>query len=270
MNIAFYNGQFLPSKELRLPINIRGFHFGDGVFTTIRVADGIAECLQRHLKRLQEHCQELGIFPPDIREEWIKEIIIRNHAQSGVWRLKIIITGGESPSLDMEPRRHDGIIMMIKEYNTPPETPYRLTFFPQPVHKPTAHIKTLAYLDRLWIKDDAMKRGFHDAITMTSDKILLETSSSNLFWRHENHLFTPSKDLPLLPGISLSVISEAAKVMGMQVHEVHATIDDIPHDSQVYVSNALIGFHPVDAIEERTFKRDTVWERDLIDAKKNP
>ena len=38
--IAFLNGQFMPESQAVVPINDRGFLYGDGLFETTRVVGG--------------------------------------------------------------------------------------------------------------------------------------------------------------------------------------------------------------------------------------
>ena len=94
MNIVFLDGTFHFENEAFIPVNDRGFLFGDGVFTTIRVIEGQPECMEMHLERIQSHCRALNIVPPAIASNLIMELIKQNGAENGQWRLKIIVTGG--------------------------------------------------------------------------------------------------------------------------------------------------------------------------------
>src|SRR4028118_2156887 len=42
MNLVYLNGSYLTLEEARLPITDRGFTYGDGVFTTLKVSEGQA------------------------------------------------------------------------------------------------------------------------------------------------------------------------------------------------------------------------------------
>ncbi|NGX43714.1 MAG: Aminodeoxychorismate lyase [Chlamydiae bacterium] len=263
MGIVFCNGQFVSKSNVTVPFNDRGFLFGDGVFTTLRVCNGTVECLGRHLQRLRDHCRYLNIECPTIDPGWIEELIQRNQAFRDVWRMKIIITGGDSPDLDLGVRKHGQLIISLNPYDSDLPTPCALTTFPSPVMGPMAHVKSLSYLERLWIKDYAVKKKFHDAVTTTAEGVFLEAAFSNIFWRKGDDIFTPGRDLPLLFGISLTVVKEAALALGMKVHEVHATLDDVPQGSQFYLCNAMVGFHPVESIGGVVFCRDEEWEERL-------
>lgn len=259
----FIDGRFVPLDDALICIDSRGFCFGDGVFTSIRVVDGRIECFERHLERLKQNCQSIQLIYPEIKTEWAHEIIKINSAAHGIWRMKIIVASGHMQRLNLSPRSCGNLIISVEPYQQPTDAPYRMGIFPEPVHKPSARIKSLAYLDRLWVKDFAHKQNLDDAVTMTCQGELLEAAFSNLFWINENHFYTPDPSLPLLKGISLSIILEAVSKLGMHIHFVKAKLDDIPESAHVFLSNAMIGFHPVCEIAGRAFERNRQLEQRL-------
>jgi len=227
------------------------------------VSQGKVEHYNLHKERLARHCQALHIVPPEINEEWISELILRNRASNGIWRLKIVITGGGDASLELPKRSHGHLLITLKPYEANPCQASRLTVCPFPIQRPQAGIKTLAYLDRLWVKDHATRNGFNDAIVTTPDGIVLETAFSNIFWRVGNTLFHPDPSLPLLQGISLEVLAKQTKEGGMLVEHAQTTVEELPKDAQIYLSNAMIGFVPVMCIDQCVFDRDRSFEERL-------
>jgi 4-amino-4-deoxychorismate lyase len=268
MGIVFCNGQFLSEGDLKLPFTDRGFLFGDGVFTTLRVADGAIENFDLHVKRLRENCRDLNIEFPVIDPGWLTELVNQNEARQGIWRLKIIITGGDSPDLDLAPRSFGRLIMTLAPFQ-PPSIPYKLTICSSFALRPVSRVKSLSYLDRLWVMNEAKKKGFHDAVTTTSEGFFLEAAFSNLFWRQGEVFYTPDSSLPLLPGVALSVIKRAVESFEMNVCGVRATLEDIPSDSQVFICNSMVKFHPVERIQDKPFPRDVRWEEQLKRALRN-
>lgn len=71
----------------------RGLAYGDALFETMRVASGCVPMWPRHLERLQEGAQRLGIMVPEIAfiEQRIAEIT--THCSAGV--LKLLLTRGD-------------------------------------------------------------------------------------------------------------------------------------------------------------------------------
>ncbi len=85
---VFLNGQICLEQDAKIPINDRGFLFGEGIFTTIRVRQGKCEFLQSHLKRLEEQAKNLNFDISHLQFDWISKIIQYNKAYEGIWRLK--------------------------------------------------------------------------------------------------------------------------------------------------------------------------------------
>lgn len=261
--LASCNGKIVPGESLRVPFTDRGFLFGDGVFTTMRVQEGRVENIERHLSRLKENCLFLNIIPPLINKHWIEELVTENKAFTGTWRLKLIITGGASRGLGFEERKAGDIIITLVQYTEGVQSFYDLTLFPFPISSPTAKIKSLAYLDRLWINDFARRNGTQDALTTMADGTILETAFSNIFWIRGGILHTPSFDLPLLKGTYLSSVLEGVKKLNMPVVEVKEVAENITLDSHVYICNSMKEIQPIDKIDQRVYERNKSLEETI-------
>jgi 4-amino-4-deoxychorismate lyase len=74
-NWVFLNGQFLLENQAYIPITDRGFLYGDGLFTTLRVQEGQIEFWDLHVERLRNQSQQMKIECPLLDVEWIKELI---------------------------------------------------------------------------------------------------------------------------------------------------------------------------------------------------
>lgn len=263
MSIVFFNGTFISEEKAVVSVFDRGFLFGDGVFTTLRVSEGVVENAVFHLNRLKSDAHALHISPPRIKEEWLRELILKNDAFTGTWRLKILITGGDSPQLALTPRPAGNLLMTLQPYQKNAGKSLRLTIYPEPVEHPSARIKSLSYLDRLMIKDYARQREFDDAIALTKEGFLLETSFSNLFWCVGNDFYTPAPELPLLFGVTITVIKEVIQSLGMRLHFVEAALNDIDELSQFFICNSLQGIYPAYAVGDRFFETDSRVEQGL-------
>ena len=77
-----------------------------------------------------------------------------------------------------------------------------------------------AYVSSAFIKTDAVRSGFDEALVLTVDGHLSEGSAENLFMVRDNVLYTPSVTENILEGITRRSIMEVAeKELGMKVVE---------------------------------------------------
>lgn len=256
------DGAYVPEEQATLSVLDRGFLFGDGIFTTARVSEGKLQFFSEHCARLEAQCRAIGIFPPAISIEWIQELIERNQATSGNWRLKIIVTGGKAGDLNLHERKWGSFILMLKPYALS-YSPKRLTLFPDLIQLPYSSLKTLSYLHRLWVQDYAQKRGYEDAIVQSYEGYLLETSFSNLFWYDQKTLFVPDISLSYLKGIILEKILSKSEAGQFKVEFVRSGIEEIPATAAVYTCNSLTPYCPVIEIERRLFKQNSAFEKTL-------
>ena len=62
--LVFLNGKFLPEADAFVPLNDRGLLLGDGLFETLRVANGQPFRCAQHLERLVRGADFLKIKLP--------------------------------------------------------------------------------------------------------------------------------------------------------------------------------------------------------------
>ncbi len=250
---VYLNGHFILEKLATIPLTDRGFLFGDGIFTTIRIHQGKCEFLSRHLHRLQQQAEFLNFHLPSFSLDWIEKFIQLNEAKEGTWRLKVIITVKQ----EGVNRIADQVLATLHPYLGHSSAPSTLCLFPFLIETPLAHVKSLSYLDHLYVKQYAQRQGFEDAITRNSEGFLLETSSSNLFWIDQGKCWVPDPELPYLKGIFLQALIE---YLTLPVQFVKMTMDQLSASASVYTSNVLTHVRPVLSIEHRTFNRSPEWE----------
>ena len=250
---VYIDGQFYLEEEAKISVNDRGFLFGDGAFTTIKVQDGVPEYLDEHLKRLEGHLKELNIENNHIDRSLIFELINKNNALKGCFKLRITITGGISKDMGL-PLRKGSTVLTISPYAPQEKSVFKLALFSIPIAGPHLHLKTLSYLTRLFILQEAKNRGFDDAVAYDESSYLLETAHANLFWIEGDKFYTPSEELACLAGITLNNIIKNVRKHGLEVHYVKATIKDIPKSAHVYCTGSLKGVIPISHIENRVFE----------------
>ena len=90
---AYVNGSMVRYSDAVLPISDRGLKFGDGVYETIRVENGRAYCLHKHIKRLKISL-DLVKINADISKipEICNDLLAKNNIIQGT--LRIMITRG--------------------------------------------------------------------------------------------------------------------------------------------------------------------------------
>lgn len=252
-NWVFLNNRFELEGLATISVADRGFLFGDGIFTTIRVEEGFCEFFSEHLERLASNAQTLQFTLPEIKTEWIEELIHRNNALRGLWRLKILITVSEIDSK----RTPANLLITLHPYICVYKDSLRLTPFPFLVQSPFATIKSLSYLNSLFIRKYALENGYDDAVLLTSKGAILETSSSNIFWIDQETFFFPSSSLYYLKGVFLNAL---LKFIPMPVLESELPFDQISSAACMYTCNAMTHIQRVESIGSKVFRKNLELE----------
>jgi branched-subunit amino acid aminotransferase/4-amino-4-deoxychorismate lyase len=246
---VFLNGNFSLERLTSISITDRGFLFGEGIFTTIRVEQGRCELFLEHMERLHRQAEILNFYLPPLELAWVQELIQHNQAWENIWRLKIIVTVAQGIAM----RTVGNLLATLHPYEDNRFKSSTLCLFPHPLERPLAHVKSLSYLDHLYIRDYAHQLGYDDAITRTSEGILLETGSSNLFWIDQEGCWIPDMQLPYLKGVFLKALLPHVR---LPIHFVRATIDQISADASIYICNAMTHIRPVLSINDKIFPRN--------------
>ena len=99
--------------------------------------------------------------------------------------------------------------------------------------------KVTSYLENVLVHDDALKRGYADALFVGLEGEILEASVSNIFLVLRGKLVTPK--LPgILPGVTRKVILELEKVQERTVK-----VSELRSADEVFLTNALIEVLPI-------------------------
>ena len=80
-------------------------------------------------------------------------------------------------------------------------------------------VKSTSYAVNMAAEAEAKRRGADDAVFVDADGTVLEGPMTNVWWRRERTLFTPSLDLGILAGVTRATVLELAGDAGYDVEE---------------------------------------------------
>lgn len=233
-----------------LPINDRGFQYGDGVWETLAIRNGQVKQLKPHLQRLKKGLDTLGIT--DVDYSCIEAEVLTVAAQKQTGIIKIIITrgsGGRGFAYDhsLSSRR------MISLYEMPV---YPTAYYQQGIRLTACqtrlpHNPALAGFKRLGCVEQVLARAeftsdFQEGVLCDYDDYVIEGTMSNLFLiTEQDTIITPNLKLCGVAGIARSYLLETLKTMGVNVDCINVLEDDIKNAKGVFMSNSIIRLWPV-------------------------
>lgn len=231
----------------------RGLAYGDGVFETLRVRDGIVLLWQYHRERLVSGCQRLSI-PLDVSlvELWVNELLTA-HNQDGRLNatLKIIVTrgaGGRGYGIDTD--MSPTVVCQLHPALALSDIPAVLYLCQQPLARTPmlAGLKHLNRLENVLLKAECQQAGFDDGL-VTDGQFIIETVSSNVFFERDGELYTPELNECGVAGVMRRfILEELAPESGIKVHVEPINKDQLHSFSSAFCCNSLRGIVVVEKV----------------------
>ncbi len=252
------NGQ----PHTHLPAADRAFQYGDGVFTTIRVKEGMPEFWPLHKQRLQQGLERLGM----VFSQWQQvSQSVHDLASTHVGAVvKVLISRGEGGRGYLPPQQMQAN-WIVSQHPLPEHyADWRLQGISlgqseiQLARQPLlAGIKHLNRLEQVLIRQHVHQQGWDDALVCDTDNMLVETSVANLFWQLGHCWYTPDLQFAGVEGVIRRLLIDHLQHKGHQVHQVRATSQVLMQASSVLICNSLMGIVPVRQIGEQVYPMDT-------------
>jgi 4-amino-4-deoxychorismate lyase len=237
-----------------LPADDEALLRGRAVFETLRVYGGRPFRIGGHLERMQASAARLDIPWPGGLEELAGEALDAAGEPDAVLRLYLSPgreRSGKPFALalvsslpdDLEERRARGIAL-ISLLGVRAEAPWLL-----------GGVKSTSYAVNMAAEAEARRRGADDALFVRDDRVALEGPVTNVWWRRDGVLYTPSLDLGILAGVTRAVLIEAAPGAGYELEEGHYPLDELLAAEEVFTSSSVREVMPVVAVDGTTFER---------------
>jgi 4-amino-4-deoxychorismate lyase len=244
----------------------RGLLYGDGVFETIAVEDGRPRFWLRHLARLNSGCERLGIPQPQGRRLLEESLAVISGVDRGV--LKILVTRGCTgrgyrPPSDAIPTRIIQLHPWPDDTGSHSGSGVRVRLCRQRLgHNPAlAGIKHLNRLEQVLARGEWDDPGIHEGLLLDGDDRLVEGTMSNLFLIRNRVLLTPDLSRCGVAGILRTVVMELAARVPLPLQVRALGLDDLREADEVFLTNSLIGIWPVNAVDDRPYRRGALTRR---------
>ncbi|HJQ42933.1 MAG TPA: aminotransferase class IV [Jatrophihabitantaceae bacterium] len=242
------------------------FTRGDGCFEGLRVrtgADGTSSIdkLEKHLARMANSADALELaFDVGAWHEFVLDAIAQWH-EPGEWGLKLVlgrgIGAGAAPTqllmladipADYPRQRREGLRVVSLSRGTTAEAfadaPWLL-----------GGVKTLSYAVNMAAQREAVRRGYDDAIFVSTEGTVLESTVSSVVWSTGRILHTtPTGTSGILPGTTQELLFERASDAGWTCEVTPAALDDLHAADVLWLIGSVRG--PVDVVQLDDAKRE--------------
>jgi 4-amino-4-deoxychorismate lyase len=115
--------------------------------------------------------------------------------------------------------------------------------------------KSTSYAVNMAAEAEARRRGADDALFADGEGIVLEGPVTNVWWREENALVTPSLDLGILAGETRATLIALAGRLGYSVLEGAFPLERLLAADEVFTSSSVREVLPVISVDGAEFHR---------------
>ncbi|MDY7010260.1 MAG: aminotransferase class IV [Planctomycetota bacterium] len=244
---VYLNGRIVPEPEASLSVFDTGFLHGASVFTTLRSHNGAAFRLDRHIGRLLEMAEQIGISHDATAEGLtaaVADVLKANDIAEG--RIRITISPGP---VGMD---RPTVVVTASALEAYPQWWYTkgigaiVSGVRQFTGDPTSGLKTGCYLPRVLARQAAATAGAEEAIWFTETGHLAEACFCNVFIVRNGEVSTPPLETPVLPGVVRQAVIELCEKLNIPCHiDKPITGEDVSAADEIFLSSSTAGIRPV-------------------------
>lgn len=256
--LAYLNGQFLPRAAAAVPVEDRGFVFGDGVYEVWRVVGGRLFETERHLARLSSGLRELRIPAPDLVDRdrltaIADRLLTDDGLLDGEATFYVEVTRGVAPRTHSFPTGRISPTVFAMANGLKPADELRragATCITAPdIRWLRCDIKTIQLLPNVLGKQAAAEAGALDVL-FVRDEVITETSHANVLAVIDGVIRTHPTNNLILPGITRAVVLEMAHDLGIRVAEESFAPSDLPRASEVFLAGTTTDVMPIIRVDD--------------------
>lgn len=250
---VWLNDGLIPISQARVPVNDRGFLYGDGLFETLRADDERVHLLTEHLERLEASARVFRLpFPANIPwQERLVQLLTANGLSRGPARVKILLTRGVAPGLGLPEECRPTLVIYAEAYTPPSPEAYAagwpVVVFPEGRSTFVGRHKSLNYLFYLAARQFALDRGAKEALILEADGLVSEGAATSLIYLHQGHYYLPAS-ASALPGVTVTVLGRGLAARGLSLKARRTTVAQLKEARGLWLANSLMGLMPVAAV----------------------
>ncbi len=247
-----YNGEIRDTSERFLSPGQTGLVNGWGVFSTLRIYDGVPFAWERHWPRMRHDATRMRVPMPANADEvaaQMQRLIEANGALNAVLRLMVVRNRGgmfEGPAVTKD------FDLIGFTTDVPPwGTSMKLGVVPNGRHAASefAGAKILSWSENLTRYERAREQGLDEVVLLNERGEVCECTSANLFAVHGGRVLTPPLSSGCLPGVTRAVLLEEIHLSGLTVQERVLLPADLESADEVFLASTTRELLPVVSIE---------------------
>ena len=264
--IAYFNGNYVPEREVVIPFRDRGFKYGDAAFDMTRTFEGRIFKIEEHVARFYRSLRYLRIDPGLTQAEMVavsNEVLERNRhfltSDTDFWVGQRVSRGVDA--VGDEGWDQSGPTVIVECIPLPLKARARLfrdgiDIVVPPTRRVSPDMlspraKTHNYLNLIMADLEAKTQDKEAwSVLLDAQGHIAEGIGSNIFMVRDDEVMTP-RDRFVLPGISRATVIELCAALGIACHETDLDLYDAATADEIFMSSTSLCLCPVRSIGGR-------------------
>ncbi len=259
---VFLNNKIVPKAEANVSVYDHGFMYGDGIYETMRVYDGVVFMLEEHIERLGHSGSFIKLKIPG--REFISDAVYKTldaNKLSDAYVRVTVSRGKGSIGLDPELCKEITFVVIAEEFRPYPESYCKdgvkivlAKTRRNLIEALNPKIKSLNFLNNILAKIEAKEKDAYEAIMLNKDGFITEGTVSNIFFVKDSILCTPSENSGILAGITRETVISIADRNGINVDEGMFYPNDLYSSTEVFFTNSTSEVMPVSMVDDVRYR----------------
>ena len=231
-----------------IPLDDRGLLLGDGLFETLLFTRGELVLAEAHARRMIDGAAVLGLPAPTAAD--IVGCALAAVRAAGLSEargaVRVTLTAGSGGRGLDRPAALEPRLFATAALSARPDSAAAL-FIAQTRRNqasPASRLKTLAYLDNVLARREAVAAGADEAVMLNTLGEVACAAAANLFWLNDGVLLTPAPETGRMDGVMARQVADAAVALGIEARHVREGAEALDGADAVFLTNSLIGVRP--------------------------
>jgi len=261
------NGNILNKANASLPVNNRGFNYGDAVFETIKVSHSKILFWEDHYFRLMASMRILRMeipmsFTLEFLENEILKLVEHNNQLKVSVRVKLIVFR-DSEGLYTPNTNEVSFLISSKtlqnDFYELNDNEYRVDLYKDHYISPSllSTIKSNNRLINVIGGIYANENGLQNCLLLNTDKYVVEALNSNIFLVKGQIVKTPPLTDGCIKGVMRKQIIEIIKLMPeYTIEEASISPFELQKADELFLTNIISGIQPITNYRKKQFTID--------------
>jgi 4-amino-4-deoxychorismate lyase len=228
---------------------------GRAAFETLRVYGGRPFRLEAHLDRLTASAASIGLPAVERRRLQVLVGLVLPKAEGGDATLRLVWTAGPAGGIPSALALLSEIPEWIENARERGSSAVTLLGVRASAPWLLPGVKSTSYAVNMAAEAEAGRRGADEAIFVDAERIVLEGTVTNVWWREGRTLLTPSLDLGILAGVTRATLMELAPACGYAVEEGAFPLERLLAAEEAFTSSSVREVMPLVEIDGKDVAR---------------